>query len=289
MSLLYSGLLYGAYQGLDYLLSDDPEVNEGGIQSGSTLLPFQQDALEDLIGRLQGDLNNIPGFGEVSPGLVPLQTMSLAGLERIGLEGLAGGEGSAVDLTRQARGTLGNLLDTEFDEEGFNDFFEGAVETPATKSFERDILPDVRARNARGFFGSQALNAEARARGDFGDSLTQNRSQLAFDTQQSQLDRALRAAGISESVAGGEQGILGELLALGAIPRGVLDEQFEDRRSEFVRQQNERARRVQELLAASSGRTVDNIGFSGFVDPGNQSTAGSDIATAILPILLSMI
>lgn len=269
---------------------DDPEVKQV-----SRLSPGQQRFLDTILIPLltqgaQGIPSSLfpgfPTFNEQVPGLTGGQMTSLAGLERLAGEIGSGTGGGGGETLAEANRAIQQFLrgGGEFNQEGFEEFFRTGIQGPALRSFQEDVLPAISRGTAQsGFFGSARREADARAREDLLQGLTEQRGQLAFASEQAAQDRLLRAAGLAPELVGGEASTLLQTLIGANLGRDVLVQQFEGRRDEFNRQLNEVFRRLGLSSQVAGQPTQDVVGFQG------EEGLGGDAITALAAILAAFI
>lgn len=185
----------------DFLGGSDTEVD---VSSLDTLTGEQSKALKDLLAELEGSRGSPQ---EILGG--QLETSSLAGLE--GLAEALTMEGGLFGETQSAliEALQGGAQD-------FEEFFETNVKDPLLETFREDIQPDLSRRfAASGFRSSDRLKQESLATEDLLQSLTRGRSELAFRTEESARDRALRAAGLAGPAGRSQAGTLIDILGAG--------------------------------------------------------------------------
>ncbi len=248
----------------------------------SLLTPEQQAALRGLLGPGGALQAPIPGFeGQLTAGLSNLETTSLAALEseallRVpgatpgdagGAPGVAGGApgqpaptgfGSATPTQQTALQTLEELLTAGPTD--FQDFFRTNVEDPAIKTFNERILPSIQASQASNFFSSERLSQEDRARSDLGANINAERGRFAFATNEASQDRRLAALGLVDSVTGAPVNQAIQLLEAGRVPREVEQAGLTAEYGEFLRIQQAKSQRVEEIIAALNVEGVENFG-----------------------------
>ena len=185
----------------DFLGGSDTEVD---ISSLDTLTGEQSQALKDLLAELSGGAGSSQ---EILGG--QLETSSLAGLE--GLAEQLTMEGGLFGVTQDAliKALQGSPQD-------FEEFFQTNVRDPLLETFREDVQPGISRRfSASGFRSSDRLQQESLGLEDLLQSLTRGRSELAFRTEESARDRALRAAGIAGGVGRQQAGTLIDILGAG--------------------------------------------------------------------------
>lgn len=192
-----------------------------------TLLPFLQ---EVPLGDLQGpEFPGAEGFKFSQP-LTEGEQTSLTALEQRALGGIEGGEGQdflsqllqkSGDERQDTESSdfLTNLFTEgvdafevgedgplsqffEFDQEGFDEFFDASVVQPLLESFERDILPAITRRGAGtgNLFGTATRESISRQQENLVDEIAKQRSIQGFQARQAGLDRGLQAASLAEQL-----------------------------------------------------------------------------------------
>ncbi|MGH9856874.1 MAG: hypothetical protein ACRD4B_03420, partial [Acidobacteriota bacterium] len=272
--------------------------NDFDLFPTTTLTPEQQRALRDLFGFFREEGSGgfkPPEFqGGFDIAQNPTSSLSLQGLSALasGQGGPTGGGGegtTGTGLQAGAEQLLTTLMDFEGSRTGTEEFFQTNIQDPALKEFEETVLPSVgRSFGGANFFSSERREADALAREDLLDALTQSRSALEFQGAEAAKNRALEAAGISDQFARtriGERDIrLQELLgSFGAgqetreFERGTRDREF----AEFSRQQEERARRIAQIMAAIGVPGIENIGVAAPATRGELGRAFEGFMTGL--------
>jgi len=249
---------------VDFLgLVDDQALNDlifgtapsAEFKSLTTLTPEQQTGLSSVLNLLFSS-GNPEGFGgELTAGLSNLQQTSLEGLEQNALA-LASGSTPTQQLAIQALEGLLNPNPTDF-----QDFFQSSVVDPALATFNEQILPSIGAKNAKNFFSSGRLTQEELATEDLLDSLTAQASEFAFATQESAQNRTLQALGLVDTVTGAPIDQAIKLLEAGQIPQQIEQAGLTAEYTEFLRVQQEKALRIEQILGALNVQGVENIGI----------------------------
>ncbi len=260
---------------LDAIFGSGPEVitPEPQVQTAPTQTKEQQELLKSLIGNLQPKIGQpTPAFqpsgGALAPGISNLEQMSLASLEQQAMN-LASGEGPVAAASTALQGILtGGPQDID-------EFFTSNVAQPLQTEFLEDILPDISRRTARNFFGGERRSIEQNAIEDLVDQLSRERSRLAFETRESDLNRKLQAAGIAGDVA---LNPLIQLLGAGSVPRGIEGDLIDAERAEFERQTGQQNTVVNQILAALGLETQENIVSTPVVVPGQEGILGDLIS-----------
>lgn len=274
-------MIFGAIG--DVLFGESPEAT---VSSRPTLTPEQKRRLDELLGglNLPGDIGEavVPFEGQLSAGLQPIQQTSLAALEQMALNLASGGSPTGSGLQGQAETALGGLL-TEGPTD-FEDFFKTNVEAPLLKSFEEEVVPRLQATQARNFFSTGRERAQDRGQEQLLNTLGRERSSLAFQTREADRNRRLQALGLVDSITGLPINQAAQLLAVGEIPRSIEQAGLSAEYAEFIRQQQQRSERVQQLLQAIGLPAFENIaqvtgGSSGLLQGFLQGGGIGDIAT----------
>lgn len=166
-----------------------------GTEAETDISPTEKLSPEQtrILKLLEGIIGGRAGEGEAE--LQPAEALSLAALEQQSMNLVGGdtagefGEGAIRDVFSR-------------DPQDFQDFFETTVRDPALRDFERDILPAISGKFATRFFGGERQEAQSRATEDLLRLLTEARSGLAFQTEQSQREQELGALGLLPGIAG---------------------------------------------------------------------------------------
>jgi len=277
-----------------------PQFNVGkstGVQAPLTT-PGQNE-LFDLLQRYLG-----AGVGaNIQPYGGPLG-VSLSALEEAALGKLGSylNDPNFGALSRKAVGTASRLQDPAYQSPGdvfssyagpleefvtgfadrsatdFSNYFEESIKKPLLETFNRDVMPDISRRfSPSGFYSSQRLESEDRAREDLLDALTGSRAELGFNTREAALtrgaslgqsalsatdnafDRALTAARASAAIEGGPISNIAQILSAAAVPRNVASGNQALRYSEFLRQQQQKNIDIQNLLNSIDLDLLENI------------------------------
>jgi len=209
-----------------------------------------------------------PTFNEQVPGLSNLESLSLAGMERLAMGEASGATGS--EQFGQARGALSDILTR--DDASVNDYFDRTIQDPTLKALREKVIPGIRgdAVGSGALFGSQTRGQESDIFADTMDSLVRERSRVGFE----QADQRIAAAGALGQLQNQEAGYLQQLMAGGAVPREVETAQMGFRLQEFLRQLEERDKRI---------GLATEVGIAPTRATGTESTQGaSDQAGGIL-------
>jgi len=275
---------------MDFIFGRAPQAV---FEQMSLLSPEQQNALRGLLGEGGPLQSPIEGFqGDRVAGLSGLEQTSLAALESeallrvpgaapggagagagAGIPGLSttpggpnvnpaprtAGVGAATPTQQTAIQTLEELLTAGPTD--FQDFFKTNVEDPAIKTFEDRILPSIGAKQAKNFFSSERLTQEDRARDDLGTQINAERGRFAFATNEAAQDRKLQALGFVDEITGAPINQAIQLLQAGQVPRQIEQAGLEAEYGEFLRIQEEKARRVEQILEALNVEAVENFGI----------------------------
>lgn len=170
------------------LVGSSPSSSLG---SASTQTYKQEKLLEQVLNSIRNQ-----GFtGKLEPGEQEAINLLLGrGRE---LEGGA----PQVELPSSYSPTEDKLVSSfEEDPQLFEDYFKAAVQDPALREFTENILPAITRRHSRTPFGGQREKAEAGAREDLLQQLTQARAQTAFDTYNQAQNRGIQALGLAPGI-----------------------------------------------------------------------------------------
>lgn len=200
----------------EYLFGEDPEAPQQ-IET-SRLTPGQQQLSSQLGQYFSGQL------GERGFGTSPLQTLSLQGLEQFLTQAAGGGPTTTMQQTTtpEAQATINELMAGQ-GQQGFEQFFQSAVQDPLTEQFQEEVLPQIsRSFAASGLFGGERQKAEATATESLTEALAGERSKLASQFAQQDIQNRLAAAGLAPK--GTETRDMGTLLS-GLLGAGQLGQQ----------------------------------------------------------------
>ena len=249
----------------DFLFGTKPRVETRELD---LLSPEQQALLKDLLSQFTkegGGAFDPEGFaGELSAGLGGLEQTSLAALEQSALS-----SADPNNILNQAGDALKKIFATGPSDT--TDFFNTNIRDPALKSFEETVLPGIsRDFGGANFFSTERGEADTRAREGLLTGLTAARSDVALKSRESNLDRILRGVGLAPGLEGQKTSSLLAFLEAGGVERGVRQEALDREFGEFSRVQEEKARRLRQILEALGIETKENIaiglpGTEGFI------------------------
>lgn len=250
----------------DLLTGSSPRLE---TRSLSTISPEQRNALNALLSSL----------GRPSTAYTGQQNADLSNLENASLSALEERSRALAtpDKNLEAAGaSIRDQLDFRRNTADANDFFTNAVQNPALADFQRSVLPAIsRDFGGGSFFSTERQNAEGLARRDLLEGLTAERSKVNLDQFNLSRDRALTAAGIVPSLTTAENSRTQtqmDILKAAGVKREVEQDALDRTYAEFVRQQEDAARREGLLQQASLTPTIENIGMT---DPGNAGLIAS--------------
>jgi hypothetical protein len=264
---------------LDAIFGSSPSAE---VTKQTTLTGNQRAKLRELLRGLELPKGIkqavVPFGGELSAGPSNLENLSLQALEQQAMNLVTPPEGGGVQ--GQASDTLSQLLSgqpTDFDA-----FFRDAIESPLLRTFSEDIVPQLQARGAKNFFSTGQENVETRAAKNLTQQLTGARSELGFKTAEAAKDRQLAALGMVDTVTGMPIRQAMQLLEAGRVPREIEQAGLTREYAEFLRQQEARNTRINQILAAIGLPAMENIAtvsggssglLSGFL--GTEAGAGA--------------
>ncbi len=259
----------------DFLFGSKPKIKTSEL---STLTPEQQELLKKLLGQFttEGGAGFQPeGFGgELSAGLGGLEQTSLAALEQSALS-----SADPNNILNQAGDALKKIFGAGPTDT--TDFFNTNIRDPALQSFEETVLPRIsRDFGGANFFSSERSEADEGARGDLIESLTRSRADVNVRSRESNLDRILQGIGLAPGLEGEKRSGLLALLEAGGVERGVRQGALDREFGEFSRVQDERSRRIAQILAALGITGKENIvtalpGSQGFITAVASAAAGA--------------
>jgi len=241
----------------DQLIGSAPSFETRSLAS---MTPEQQALLRQLIAAFQQEGLTTGGVtpfeGELTAGLGELEGLSLEALEQQILQRVQG-----TGVGAETNTALTDLLRTGGAPVDFEDFFQKSIRDPALQEFRELILPEVTRRfGSSGAFGSDRLLAEQQATERLGKTLAGSRSELAFRTQGEAQNRRLQALGLSPGIqTGGVEDLL-KLMQGAALPRSIEQSRLTAEFGEFQRQQGEKNKRIEQILASLGLKTTDNLG-----------------------------
>lgn len=224
--------------------------------SPTTMTPEQQRALAKIVSQLSSEGVTGPEYeGELVAGLGNLEAMSLEALEQMILK-QATGEGAAAD----AETALSELIKSGGAPTDFEDFYRTSVHDPLLQEFSESVLPELTRRfGSSGAFGSDRKLAEQQATERLVKTLAGTRGELAFKTQESAANRLLQAIGLAPQLEGADTANVLAMLEGAGLPRQIQQARLTSEYGEFQRQQEERSKRIAQLLAALGVKGVENI------------------------------
>src|SRR3990172_903963 len=236
----------------DWILGESPKA---WVQSLPSMTPEQQATLTALLGELGAKDAGAPFGGQLTTGLSDLEGLSLEALEQKIMQRASG---AGVDA--EAETALQQMLKTGGAPVNFEDFFQKSIRDPAVQDFTEMILPEITRRyGSSGAFGSDRMTAEQQATQRLNKELVGARSGLAYQTQSDAQERILKAIGLAPGLEAGSADTLLKLMTGTSLPRTVEQTRLTAEYGEFQRQQEEKARRVQQILAALGLKTTENI------------------------------
>jgi len=255
--------------------------NDGGDSPDvlPTITPEQKKLLNQLTKRMQADVKGLNGdFGLGASGT---ELASLEGLEGIANSGITGQANNQAGIQGSTDAGIAALTEIfQRSPEDINQRFTDTVQDPMLKEFEQNIMPQIQTKYAPQFFGGERREMEARSRDDLLSSLVSARSQMSYEADQSNQANKLAAASQLPGVgnyASTQQyqapsaatGLYAGLLGTGAQGANIQG-----------RQNDERAKRVQQALGTISAGSFENI-----VNVGESSS--QDDMMAMMPALIS--
>lgn len=194
---------------------------------------------------------------------------SLAALEQWAQNVYGGG---VTEGGQQAQTALLDILNRGPSD--IDNYFTQTVEKPLLESFREDVLPGISRKFApSGFYSSQRIESEDRAREDLLDALTRSRADVAFQARENDLGRILQSG---STLLSNELGTRGQLMDL------------------FNQGFNRQATQAQLMLSALGLRPHENIAtvtpgspglLQSFLGPAAQGL-GLGIGTEIGPDIL---
>lgn len=236
------------------MLTDDGSAPAASNMPSMT--PEQQQALRALLQRLQGGTGVTP-YGGNTDGM----EHSLAGLE----------EWSKQMMLNRAgvQGSANSFMEAGPDATNIDDMFKNSIENPLVQDFNENVIPGISKKfGGSSIFGTDARNADTKARSNLMSSLVGAKSKMQFDTTEAAKNRALQknALGVDLTKAGlGADSEIGKMLSMiFGGQSAVHDTNY----AEFTRQQGQGQQNIQNILAAlglQPNNTVVTPGSQGFL------------------------
>lgn len=230
---------------------------EGGFQKTDALSPEQQKLNSQLIQQLLGNLGQAaPQYeGQYTPAVTSQQELSMQQLARA-LQG-EGAMGQA--LTGSLKGTSPETRE---------EYFRTNIQQPAQEQYQ-----DVQTQLANQFVGSGNFWGGARedlqqeAATDFAKSMAAERANLAWQTEQSDQQRALQGVELSNALS---QALYG----MGAQQQGMQQQGLDRQYQEYVRTRPENSPYLQAAFQAL-GIPVQQTAYQ----PGTEGAFGPILGT----------
>lgn len=245
----------------DLLLGEGPEFQ---TRSLSTISPEQREALNQLIGQMQGRNPSQYG-GQQNAGMSPFEQASLSALEERS-KALAMPDAGL----QAATGAVQKLTDFEGQTADSSAYFKSNVQDPMLESFQREILPQIsRSFGGADFFSTERQASEGLAREDLLESLTAQKSAVELDQFNKSRERALQAAGLAPGLTQAENQrsqTQMDILKAAGIEREVEQAGLDRNYAEFARQQEEQKHIDEQMRQLTLTPTIENLAME---DPGN--------------------
>lgn len=248
----------------DFIFGEEPKVRTG---QQSTWTPWQQDIGKRLGRELQGgpDTSRYSGRLPGTSGMSDLQQLSLTGLEKA-----LGGD----SVLKEQEEFISNMLNPERRQQQMQEYFQETVQDPMMESFQEEVIPHIRRQYApSGYWSGHRVKQEDEAMEDLVDSLTRERTRMAYEARESDLNRGMQAAGMgSPAMRGMETG-----LRLGEIPRAVETEGQQAEYNEWRRRRQEEDKWLQQMMSSLGLSGVENYAIG---DPGDTGLLRDVISEA---------
>lgn len=245
-------------------------VPGGKAFSMGTLAPNQQNALNQLIAQLSGGTST--GFGgSLSAPQSGLERTSLEALEQraLNLENPSALDSAIENYLLQALNPQQSMQDA-------SGYFDTAIQAPALRSFQEQVLPAIgRTFGGADFFSSERSGADAAAQRELVDSLTRSRAEIQYQEYTNAQNRALQAAGLATQRDAQQLEEETSLFAAGQQETARLQAGRDREYQEFVRQQGAKATDRQQLLEAIRTPTKENLLATKSGTSGGSSTAAT--------------
>lgn len=247
----------------DVLFGTGPQalITEKGLQT-----PEQQALLKKLLEQLGGGDGVTPYKGKLTAGLGDLEGLSLEALEQKILQSVQG-----TGVGAETEKALIDMLKTGGAPVDFEKYYQDVIKDPAIRDFTENVLPELTRRfGSSGAFGSDRKEAEQKATEGLGRTLVGARSELAYKTGGDAKNRILQALGLSPGIQTGGVDALMKMMEGAGLPRKIEQAGFTADYGEFQRQQGDKNKRIEQILAALGIKTKENIpqnlpGTSGWV------------------------
>lgn len=236
-------------------------VSPARIENVSTQTEEQKAALKNLLASL--------GMGEIEGNFDPLteaQNTSLAALEQLALNA-ASPEGQQPNVDSiNALSSIINRGPADTDA-----YFTETVQRPALEAFREEVQPGISRRFGQGnnFFSSDRQRADDTAGENLIDSLTRERTRVAFEERSRTTQEILAAAGLLPQVQAGRVGAIAAPSAGIEQIRGGADQR--------------RQQLINNVLAALGIQATENIAFAPGIatSGGQQGIIGDLLGTAV--------
>lgn len=259
-----------------WIFGKDPNAK---VETRSTMTPQQQAILNELLGQFQtaglSEGGATPYGGDMVAGMSDLEGLSLEALEQKILKQVEGGTPTAAGET-----ALTELIKNKGAPVDFEDYYTNKVKTPLMRDFSENILPELtrRFRGSAGF-GSDRMQAEQQATQRFGETLAGARSELAYKSGSDAANRLLEAIKLAPGFNNADVDAIIKMQGAAALPREIEQARKSAGYAEFLRQQDQKKTRTDQILAALGLKTTENIplrteGTPGWLGPTITAMAG---------------
>lgn len=252
-----------------------------------TMSPEQQALLKKLLAELSGGgpltekSTATPYTGSFAAPLSSLQNTSLAALEQAAMNQVSGGDPTIKAAAKAVQdATSGEPVD-------INSYFDASVANPTIKQFQDRIIPDLTKRfSGNAAWGSDRMLAERQATEDLGKTLASSRSTMSYQALSDAKNRALTAASFAPAIAGAPTDILTKTLTAGAVPQQTVQTDLAGQYAEFVRQQQGKTEKMNQILSALGLKPFENITTVTPGQPGFLQGAASGVGSALTSYFL---
>lgn len=257
------------------------------VREGVPLLTdFQQTGLLEAVNTARSDVRNRGSSlikSDPKTDALPLENLSLAGMEQRAMEIAQGGSALEQETQRALLDIISNQGNIGSDDGGFEDFFRTNVQDPLTKGFEDELISVGRRFGGNTLFSSDRAEADARARDDFLENLTSARADLKFRDRENAQARMMAALGQANSLRRPTDELLG--FAESARSSRLFDQQnIENMFKTRLFNEGVKDATMNRLLGGLNVRAVENIATGSGGQPGigpSLIQAGGSILSAL--------
>lgn len=260
LAATFLGTLPGVYESTKSLLSPEQEATLNEL-----LAQFTEQGLTT------GGAD--PFSGDLVAGLSDLEGLSLEALEQKVLNQVQG-----TGVGAEAGTALSKVLRTGGAPVDFEDYYRTSVRDPLMQEFSELVLPELTRRfGSSGAFGSDRKLAEQQATERLTKTLAGARGELAFKTHSDAANRLLQAIGLTSGVESAGVDDLMKLIQGASLPRTIQQARLTSEYGEFQRQEQQKQKRIEQVLAALGIKTRENTAIG---VPGSPGLIGGILGAA---------